>query len=154
MFSVFGIAVLATLISASIVLFQILQAALDRQLRAEVFYDVRWGFGVVVAAALVSAYHWQIMKEDRALEPEPKPVPVASPKRITAVASNAAGSTVERIASLANATVTLWERRDDAGVPVLTEEEISALATAVSEAPGEHVLLVIAVAAVQVIPLE
>ena len=154
MFSVFGIAVLASLISASIVLFQILQAALDRELRAAVFYDVRWGFGVVVAAALVSAYHWQIMKEDRALEPEPKPAPVASPKRITAVASNAARSTVERIASVANATVTLWERRDDAGVPELTNEEIAALAAAVSEAPGEHVLLVVAAAAVQVIPLE
>lgn len=153
MFSVFGVAVLATLISASTVLFQILRAALDGNLRAEVFYDVRWGFGVVVAAALVSAYHWQIMKEDRALEPETSPAPAAAPKRITAVASNAARPIVDRIASQANATVTLWERRDDAAVPTLTEEQASDLATVVSNSPGEHALLVVDGSGVQVIPL-
>ena len=154
MFSVFGIAVLSTLISASIVLFQVLRAALERDLRPEVFYDVRWGVGVVVAAALVSAYHWQIMKEDRALEPAPEPAPVAPPKRIIAVASGAAKSLVNRIASQANATVTLWERRDDPGAPELTDDETSALADAVSGAPGEHVILIVDASGVQAIPLE
>jgi hypothetical protein len=159
MFSVFGIAVLATLISASVVLFRILQAIFENEIRASVFFDVRWGFGVVAAAALVSYYHWQVMKEDRALEPEPESgseaesAPSSPPKRVTAVASTAARSTIDRIASQANATVTLWERRDDAGVPTLTDEQASEYALAVSNATGEHVLIVIDRSGVQVIPL-
>jgi hypothetical protein len=155
MFSVFGIAVLATIISASIVLFRILKAAFDGELDSGVFYDVRWGFGVVAAAALVSAYHRQIMKEDRALEPTPEPnaAPVAPTKRITAVASGSARFVVNRIASGANATVTHWERRDSAGAPDLTDEQASIHAAAVSNAPGEHVLLVVDASGVQVIPL-
>ena len=153
MFSVFGIAILATLISASVVLFRILLAAFDGDLRPQVFFDSQWGIGIVAAAALISAYHWQVMKEDRALEPETAPAPIAPPKRITAVASSAARSTVNLIASQANATVAHWERRDDAGVPVLTEEQASDLASTVSNSLSQHLLLVVDGSGVQVIPL-
>ena len=153
MFSVFGIAVLATLISASIVLFQILQAALESDLSASVFFDVRWGFGVVAAAALVSAYHWQVMKEDRALEPSVELAPSAPSKRITAVATAAGQTVVNRIAFQASATVTAWERRDDAGTPELTDDQAAAAVATVISAPGEHVLLVVDAQGVQVIPI-
>ena len=58
-----------------------------------------------------------------------------------------------RIASQINATVTYWERQDDAGIPVLTNEQASLLASEVSTALGEHVLLVVDSSRVQVIPL-
>jgi hypothetical protein len=157
MFSVFGVAILATLIAASAVLFRILLATFDGHLRPQVFFDSQWGIGIVAAAALIAAYHWQVMKEDRALEPESEsasaPVPAAPPKRITAVASSAARATANQIASQANATVTHWERRDDVGAPQLTAEQASDLADAVSNAAGEHVLLIADASGVQIIPL-
>ena len=153
MFSVFGIAILATLISASTVLFRILLAVFDGDLRPQVFFDSQWGIGIVAAAALVSAYHWQVMKEDRVLEPESTPTPTALPKRVTAVASIAARATVNQIISQANATVTHWERRDDAGVPQFTAEEASDLTNAISNAAGEQVLLIADASGVQIIPL-
>jgi hypothetical protein len=153
MFSVFGVAVLATLITASVILFNILRAALDGNLRAESFFDVRWGFGVVAAAALVSAYHWQIMKEDRALEPKIVPAPDASPKQVTAVASSAARAAITQITSQVNAKVAHWERRDDAGVPQLTAKQTSNLASAISNTPSEHVLLIADASGIQFIPL-
>jgi len=154
LFVVFGIAVLATLISGSIVLFRLLEAMLDGDLRLEVFDSVKYGFGVVVSAALIGGYHWQILKEDRATEeglPPEQRTQRAVAKRITAVASSEARAVVAAIATAAGARTTYWDRRNEAGAPTLDDTQVAALAAQVTSAPGDEVLVIVDGAGVQVI---
>jgi hypothetical protein len=144
LFIVFGLSVLATLISASIVLFNILEAVLEGPIRLEVSDSVKYGIGVVISAALISGYHWQILKEDRAAEeallPEQRTQPVVV-KRLTAVASGEGRAVAAAIAAAANARTTYWEA------------QVSELATQVSNAPGDEVLIIVDASGVQVIPV-
>ena len=155
MFAVFGISVLATLIAASIVLFQVLRALLDGELRSEVFDDVKYGIGVVAAAGLISGYHWRVLKEDREAEaatgtPEPS---VRVRKQVTVVATSAARPIIDALEAKAGIRFTVWERRDDAGVPVVTDERSDALVSSIADAPGQRVLLLIDATGVHVIPV-
>ena len=155
MFSVFGIAVLATLIAASIVLFQVLRALLDGDLRAEVFDDVKYGIGVVVAVGLISGYHWRVLKEDREVEaaasgPEPS---ARVRKHVTAVAVGGTRAVIASIEAKAATRFTVWERQDDAGVPALDDAQVDDVVTGIAGAPGPRVLLLIDATGVHVIPL-
>ena len=156
LFIVFGLAVLATLISASIVLFNILEAVLEGDVRREVFNSVKYGVGVVISAALISAYHWQILKEDRAAEealpPEQRAQPVVV-KRLIAVASSEGRAVVAAIVAAANARTTYWDRRDNAGAPTLDEAQVSEIVAQVSNSPGDEVLIIVDESGVQVIPI-
>lgn len=152
-FIVFGIAVLATLISGSIVLFQVIQDALNGNLRMETFDGVRYGFGVLLTAGIVSFYHWQVLREDRSFEEQ---VPQEEERRrlsLTAVGTGAARDVAEAIAEQAGAKVTFWARSDDAGVPELNSEQVSEIAQRVSNVRGNNVLITIDRDGVEVIPL-
>lgn len=149
-FVVFGVAVLATLASGSTFLFMLLDAAFKSRLSTEVLDGGKWAFGVALTAGALSAYHWAVLKEDRAAAPEPEVAPAAA-KQVTAVAGSRAAELVDAIAAAAGADVTTWERQDDAGVPQLDAAAIQAIAERIRAAPGERVLLVIDGDGVQVI---
>lgn len=155
MFAVFGISVLATLIAASIVLFQVLRTILDGELSAEVFDDVKYGIGVVAAAGVISGYHWRVLKEDREAEaatstPEPS---ARIRKQVTAVATSAARPVVEAIEAKVGVRFTVWDRRDDAGAPTITDDRLDAIVSDIANAPSQRVLLLIDATGVHVIPV-
>ena len=155
MFAVFGIAVLATLIAASVVLFQVLRALLDGELRAGVFDDVKYGIGIVAAAGLISGYHWRVLKEDREIEAatEASEPTARIHKLVTAVAPSGARAVIDRIEAKAGIRFTVWERRDDAGVPMVTDERVNAIVSGIADAPGQRVLLLIDASGVHLIPV-
>ena len=151
-FVVFGVAVLATLASGSTFLFMLLDAAFKSQLSTEVLDGGKWALGVALTAGALSAYHWAVLKEDRAAAPEPEAAPAAVAKQVTAVAGPRAAALVDAIAAAAGTDVTTWARQDDAGAPQLDATAIEAIAERIRAAPGERVLLVIDADGVQVIP--
>jgi hypothetical protein len=154
-FSIFGIAVLATLIAASVVLFRVLLATLDGDLNAEVFNDVKYGIGIVAAAGVISSYHRRVLKEDRGIEAAAQPPEPAShvPKLITVVAPGGASAVIDRMEEKVGIRFSVWERRDDAKVPTLSDEHVDAIANAIATASGQRVLLLIDSNGVQVIPV-
>ena len=151
-FVVFGVAVLATLASGSTFLFMLLDAAFESRLSSEVLDGGKWALGTTLTAGVLSFYHWQVLKEDRAAAPEPEVAPAAVAKQVTAVAGPRGSALVDAIAAAAGAVVTTWARQDDAGAPQLDAPAIEAIAERVRAAPGERVLLVIDADGVQVIP--
>ena len=154
-FSIFGIAVLVTLIAASVVLFRVLLATLDGDLNAEVFNDVKYGIGIVAAAGVISSYHRRVLKEDRGIEAAAQPPEPAShvPKLITVVAPGGASAVIDRMEEKVGIRFSVWERRDDAKVPTLSDEHVDAIANAIASASGQRVLLLIDSNGVQVIPV-
>ncbi len=151
-FVVFGVAVLATLASGSTFLFMLLDAVFERRLSTEVLDGGKWALGVTLTAGMLSAYHWQVLKEDRAAAPEPEPAPAAVAKQVTVAAGPRAAALVDAIAAAIGTGVTTWERQDDAGAPELDAQAIEAIADRIRAAPGDRVLLVIGADGVQVIP--
>ncbi|MCH8973511.1 MAG: hypothetical protein IH869_00395, partial [Chloroflexi bacterium] len=114
-FVVFGVAVLATLASGSTFLFMLLDAAFESRLSSEVLDGGKWALGTTLTAGVLSFYHWQVLKEDRAAAPEPEVAPAAVAKQVTAVAGPRGSALVDAIAAAAGAVVTTWARQDDAG---------------------------------------
>ena len=157
-FVVFGIAVLATLASGSTFLFMLLDALFDGRLSAQVLDGGKWALGVALTAGVLSVYHWQVLKEDRAAAPEAEPTPTPTPtpaavaKQVTAAAGPRAAALVGAIATAIGTGVTTWARQDDAGAPELDGQAIEAIAERIRAAPGGRVLLVIDADGVQVIP--
>ena len=155
MFIIFALSVLATLVSGSIVLFQIIQAMLDGDLSRQTFDDVRYPFGVVLTAAIVSFYHWQVLREDRAAEEElpTENVGQAREVRLTVAGVESTRPLARAIAERSGAHLTFWVRSDDAGAPTLTDEQVSETAVQVSNVSGDNVLITMDRSGVQVIPL-
>ena len=150
-FVVFGVAVLATLASGSTFLFMLLEAIFESRLSTQVLDGGKWALGAALTAGVVSFYHWQVLKEDRAAAPEPERAPAAVAKQVTAAASPQAAALVDAIATAIGTGITTWERQDDAGAPELDAEAIEAIAERIRSAPGVRVLLVIDADGVQVI---
>jgi hypothetical protein len=158
LFLAVGITLLSALGATSFVLFQLLDALFDRDLSGGTIDGAKWAIGVAVTAGLLGAYHWQVLKEDRAageeIEPEAAPlVPAAGPpKQVTAAAPSSASTLIDAIASRLGTRVTVWERLDRSSAPDLTGRELDLIVARIQAAPGEQVLLVIDAEGVQVIP--
>jgi hypothetical protein len=154
-FLVFGIGILATLGSLSGFIFVFLQAALDGELSAKVLDGGKWALATTLTAGVISAYHWQVLREDRLSAPAEAPptAPVVSPKIVTAAAPVGAEAIVNAIATSIGVSITVWQRQDQAGTPELTPQQIDDIAERVNAAPGEQVLLVLDGQGVQVIPV-
>jgi Domain of unknown function (DUF5671) len=70
LYGVFGAAGLTSLISLSVVLFEVFQGLLDGTLSSDLFHDARWSIAFLIAAAGASVYHWQILRADQRAQPE------------------------------------------------------------------------------------
>ena len=133
-----------------------LEAALNNELSTAVLDGGKWALGVALTAAAVSVYHWLVLREDAAAappEPEQESAPAPLSKHVMALVSAEGAATV---ASLERALGTTIERRiraDAAGAPSLSDDEESAIAERIREAPGSEVVLVVDDAGVRIVPL-
>ena len=157
LFTVFGVSVGAGLISLITLLYSVLEAALNNDLTTAVLDGGKWALGVVVTAAAVSVYHWLVVREDAAAAPpapeQPPSTSEAPPKRVTALVSADGAVLVESLERALGTSIERRIRADAAGAPSLSDEEASAIAERIREAPGEEVVLVVDGDGVRMVPL-
>ena len=155
-FTVFGVSVAAGLISLITLLYGVLEAALNNELSTAALDGGKWALGVVVTAAAVSVYHWLVLREDaRAAPPAPEQPsrPPAPPKRVTALVSAEGMGAVDALERALGTSIERRIRADAAGAPSLSDDEASAIAERIREAPGEEVVLVVDDEGVRIVPL-
>ena len=155
LFTVFGVSVGAGLISLITLLYGVLEAALNNELSTEVLDGGKWALGVVLTAAAVSVYHWLVLREDAAAAPTPETpsAPETPPKRVTALLGAEGAATVDALERALGTSIARRIRADGAGAPSLSDDEASALAERIREAPGEEVVLVVDGDGVRIVPL-
>ena len=146
LFTVFGVSAAAGLISLIALLYGVLEAALNGELSTAVLDGGKWALGVVVTATAVSVYHWLVLREDAAAAP-PAPEQPSAPeplrKRVTALVSAEGAPLIEALERTLGTSIARRIRADAAGAPTLSDDEASALAERIREAPGEEVVLVV-----------
>ena len=150
-----GIALLATLISASTILFQVLKAALDGDLSTSVLDGGKWAIGITVTAAVVGVYHWMVLREDRGAMPDtPRAAPQAAlAKQVTVVAGPNADALVRELSERLNAAPIKFERSDDPATPQLSGRQIDNIVERARSASGNRLMLIVDGRGVQVIAL-
>ena len=155
LFTVFGVSVAAGLISLISLLYGVLEAALNDELSTAVLDGGKWALGVVVTAAAVSVYHWLVLREDaQATPPAEQPsTPEPLRKRVTALVSAEGAPLIEALERALGTGIERRIRADAAGAPTLSDDEASALAERIREAPGEEVVLVVDNEGVRVVAL-
>ena len=156
LFTVFGVSVAAGLVSLITLLYGVLEAALNGELSTAALDGGKWALGVLLTAAAVSVYHWLVLREDAAAAPpaeEQPPAPVVAPRHVTALVSAEGAAAVEALERALGATIERRTRADAAGAPALSDDEASAIAERIREAPGSEVVLVIDDDGVRIVPL-
>ena len=156
LFTVFGVSVAAGLISLITLLYGVLEAALNNELSTAVLDGGKWALGVAVTAAAVSVYHWLVLREDAAAAPpaeEQPSMPQTPPRRVTALVSAEGAAMVDALERALGTTIERRIRADAAGAPSLSDDEASAIAERIREAPGSEVVLVVDTDGVRIVPL-
>lgn len=150
LFLLFGAAGLTAVVSLMVALFEILQDVFEGTLDARVFLDVRIAVALTVTAGALSAYHWTVYREDRALRPE-----VERARYVLLVAADA-DSLAQGLRQATGATVRVLRRLDLASSDIESGKagaaSPDAVARAVLECPHPRVLVLVDVDDVQVVP--
>jgi uncharacterized membrane protein YsdA (DUF1294 family) len=144
LYGVFGVAGVTTLISLSIVLFEVFQGLLDGTLSTGVLHNARWSIAILLAAAGVSVYYWQVLRTDQ----QAQPPPAARPRRfieVTVLNGDDGGALARRIEDRLGPRVRVraWTRAD---IPPATPTvaALDELTRQIEATEGERVLVVIA----------
>ena len=142
LYGVFGAAGLTSLISLSVVLFEVFQGLLDGTLSSDLFRDARWSIAFLIAAAGASVYYWQVLRADQRAQPQV----AARPRRfleVTVVNGSDGGALARRIEGRLGTHVRSWQRADiEPAAP--TEATLDELVATIQASPGERILVVIA----------
>jgi hypothetical protein len=136
-----GLAMLGLLGGPSHALYLFLRGLLEGNLSVAILREARWSIGVVVAAAVVFPYYWQVLREDRQAGAEER----RTRKAVTVVAGQIAQGLVPQIeAALGQRVHFIRALEPDAGISALSSEALVAVAERVSAAPGRNILLLLA----------
>ncbi len=142
LFAALGVGALALLGSLSFLLFVFLRALLEGELGLAVLREAKTGIGILAAVAVFLPYHWLVYREDRRAEPD---VAVATrPRKVVSVlVGHGAEAFLRGLEASLGYGVTALDWADaEAAVPSLTEQDLSDLASRVTEAEGGSVILV------------
>lgn len=129
----FGLTGVAAAIALIVVAVMLLQDVVEGRVSGVTLRSMRYGLGVLVAAAAVSVYHGAVWREDRTIEPVRRPE--APPRRIVLVGPATPGL-ADDLAQATGARVELWSTTDG---PRRWDRE--ALVTALDAHPGTNVLV-------------
>ena len=134
LFVLFGVTGLTAAISLVVALFVVLRDLLEGSLAATTVYDLRVAVALIVTAGGVSAYHWTVHREDRALGP------AAPERRRNVLLVSADGRDLaDRVAQRTGATVRMLHRIDVAARDV----DADAVAAAVLASPHARLLVTV-----------
>ena len=131
----FGVAGIAAVVALIAVAFTFFQDAVNAQLGAATLRSMRYGLGVLVGTAAVSAYHGAVFRQDRGVAAVPGRVD--GPRSVVLVGA-AHGDLERAIARATGARVELWGRLD-APAPEWDEDAVLA---ALEGHAGQHVLVI------------
>ena len=145
--TVFGVSALVAIITLLVIAFQLFNFGLSGG--GTLIDDIRASLGLLVATALVFAYHFNVWRKDRASAGSPGAVehPIA---RVVLVTGADAEPVLRDLRELTGAAVTVYRRADDISVT----PDRATLAAALEGVTAARVLVVTGATGVEVIPLE
>ncbi|WP_438853587.1 DUF5671 domain-containing protein [Agromyces sp. M3QZ16-3] len=128
--AVFGASAVVALITLLVVAYRIFEFVLDPVASAALIDRIRAPLGLLVATALVFAYHFAVWRQDRALIAETGVAPVRRIGRVVLVAAGDTDAAERAIAEATGANVVVWRRSEagvgagvGAGAPVVAEPD-------------------------------
>ncbi|SDB81263.1 hypothetical protein GA0111570_103247 [Raineyella antarctica] len=131
----FGLAGVAAAIALIIVAIGLMQDVVVSQVSGATLRSMRYGLGVLVAAAAVSTYHGTVWREDRTIAPVP-PVPAEAAPRWIILVGPAAPDLVRDVEQATGAHVELWSTAGEVG-----HWDREALVAALAEHTGPSALV-------------
>lgn len=151
---VFGVSAIVALIALLVVGFRIFEFLIDARGAGSLLDRIRAPFGLLVATALVSGYHFGVWRRDRALLASAAPARPHTIGRVTLIMSGESAATVEAIEEATGATVRVWTRTD-ADTTTVESLDTARLTTALAGVTGDQVVVLVGPGArVEVIPIE
>lgn len=120
----FGLAGVAAVISLIVVVFVLLQDVIEGRVSGETFRAMRYGLGVLVATAAVSAYHGAVYRQDRQIALPERP---AGPRSVVLVGQSSP-ELVRLVEHETGAHADLWTRVDGAAAPWSGDAVLAVLA--------------------------
>jgi len=143
--AVFGVSAVVAIVALLIVGYRIFEFALEGG-NGGVVERIRAPFGLLLATALVAAYHFAVWRRDREAVPA---APTRTLARVVLVAGGDGTPTVQAVRDATGASVTVWGRADGAAAP-----DPQAVTAALAAVEWPRVLVIPAAdGTVQVIPL-
>lgn len=121
--TVFGVSAVVAIVSVLIIGSRIFEVALDAS-GGNLVERIRAPFGLLLATALVAAYHFAVWRRDRTLAPPSTPRAI---DRVILVAGGDASAASVAVREATGASVTVWSRADAEAAPA-PETVVSALA--------------------------
>lgn len=155
--AVFGVSALVAIIALLVVGYRIFSFTLDGGSGGLVEH-IRAPFGLLLATALVAAYHFAVWRRDRAAVAASAPVRTID--RVILVASGDAGELARAVEAATGASVTRWVRAD--AVPVspapgaarpTAAGTVDAVTAALEGVTAHRVLVLVGPAGVEAVPL-
>ena len=122
-FVLFGVAGIAAVVATLVGVFIVLQDLFEGNLTAETLRGIRYPVGIIVAAGLLSAYHWTVYRTDRVYTQAGERGP-----RFVLLVGPADPDIVRSLERRTGGRVQLWKRADGVGAPWSVDELAATLA--------------------------
>ncbi len=146
----FGISAVVALIALLVIGFRIFEYLLGNVTGGSLLDRVRAPLGLLVAAGLVSAYHFALWRREHALLVAASPAQAHTIRQVTLVAASHPDLLSKAIAGATGAKVAIWRRADAGpeaapaeGIPPREPELVGRVLNALAGVTATHVLLVI-----------
>ncbi len=143
-FGTVGAAILALLVSLTIVLYQVFEAVLANNISLALLRDGDWALGVAITAGAIAYYQFLVLREDQAALPATDATTRARARQVVLLAPAGAEAIVEALERVEGVRVRAWRRLDGAATTAaLSDERRAALVAAVTATDAERVLIAV-----------
>lgn len=152
LFLAVGVAVLALLVSLTVVLYRVFRATLSEDITLALLRDSRWAIAVAATAGVAAAYHFLVLREDQ----EALATTTVAPRRVRDVLLLSPAGERELAGALARldgVRVRSWQRLDAPGAP-LAPELREGLLRAVASAEQERLLVIVGDGTYELVPYD
>ena len=151
LYGVFCISSITSLISLSILLFQLFEGALENTLSAEILHDARWPIALLLSAAGASVYYLLVLRADRRAQPKATATP-ARFRDVVLLGAEEGGVLARGLEERLGTRVRVWNRTGEPMVGALSESEIADILARAESISGERLLVIAEPGASAVIP--
>ncbi len=151
---VFGVSAIVALIALLVVGFRVFEFLIDARGAGSLIDRIRAPFGLLLATALVSGYHFGVWRRDRAVLGTTAPARPHTIGRVTLIMSGESSATAQAIEAATGATVRVWTRAD-AGTAATETPDAARLSEALAGVTGDQVVVIVGPGSrIEVIPIE
>lgn len=150
-YGVFGVSAAMTLVTLSIVLYQVFDALLSGTFGGDVLEDARWPLALLLSAVGVSAYYLGVLRDDQQVAGSAPVTREVARRDLLLVVAGDASELARRLEGRAPVRVRTWRRTDAAG-GALDDAAFEALLAQLDAVEGERVLVVLGPSGAEVVP--